>query len=95
MCGDDRICTPDIFITANVLFPIKNANTNERYTEIIAGEVNEFSIDITVSNREEDSFGTQMILTIPDGISFHLAVIKTQDLVIGCQNPQVSILSKK
>ena len=93
MCGEDRICTPDIFISAVVVFPSKTTNPNERYTEIIAGEVNEFSIDISVGNREEDSFGTQMVLTLPPGVSFRLATIESQDLVIACQNPQVSVTS--
>ena len=89
MCGDDRVCTPDIFITADLVFPTKSPDTNERYTEIIAGQVNDFNIDISVGNRGEFSFSTQMVLTLPPGISFRLAIINTEDLVIGCQNPQV------
>ena len=81
--------TPDLFISAVVVLPARVTNPNERYTEIVAGVVNEFSIDISVSNRGVDSFGTQMVLTLPPGISFRIAAVETQDLVIGCQNPQV------
>ena len=88
-CGTDALCIPDLNITATVVFPTRTTDPTERYTEIIAGEVNEFSIDITVTNRGENSFGTRMSLTIPPGTSFRIATIDNADLVIGCQNPQV------
>ncbi|KAI6658509.1 Integrin alpha [Oopsacas minuta] len=88
-CGNGSVCIPDLFITATPIFPvIMGSNPTVRYTEIIAGEVTEFSIDITVGNNRDDSYGTMMTLTIPPGTSFRIATIDSADLVIACQNPK-------
>ena len=87
MCGDDRICTSILVITANAILPTL-PDSNTRYTEIVQGLVPEVTIDIRTENMGEDSFGTRMELLLPAGLTYRIATVENQELVIGCQNTE-------